>query len=135
MADAAGCPVLHRKGQPVAVGAVLFHDLRRSFAKDAVDAGNDYKTVMDLGGWKTVATFHRYKIVDNAPDGESAQPARGRAEGARLDEGDPAQVGGRGAFGLRNSEKTLRVFDGGDAALTTGSEMRRLHHCGAGPNA
>ncbi len=44
--------------------AVLFHDLRRSFTKDAVDAGNDHKTVMDLGGWKTVATFHRYKIVD-----------------------------------------------------------------------
>lgn len=62
--DKQGRPVLDRQGQPVAVAAFLFHDLRRSFAKDAVDAGNDYKTVMDLGGWKTVATFHRYKIVD-----------------------------------------------------------------------
>lgn len=29
-----------------------------------MDSGNDYKTVMDIGGWRTVSTFHRYKIVD-----------------------------------------------------------------------
>ena len=36
--DRQGRPVLDRKGQAVAVAAFLFHDLRRSFAKDAVDA-------------------------------------------------------------------------------------------------
>ena len=62
--DEQGRPVLDRKGQPVAAPAFLFHDLRRSFAKDAIAAGNDPKTVMDIGGWKTVSVFHRYQIVD-----------------------------------------------------------------------
>lgn len=62
--DAEGRPVLDAEGEPRWKPARIFHDFRRSFARDAVDAGNDYKTVMDIGGWKTVSTFHRYKIVD-----------------------------------------------------------------------
>jgi len=50
--EAAGCPGL------------LFHDLRRSFARDAVDDGNDPITVMNIGGWRTASVFARYKIVD-----------------------------------------------------------------------
>lgn len=62
--DKHGHPVRNRKGSTVMLPTVLFHDLRRSFAKDAVDSGNDPKTVMDIGGWRTVSVFHRYQIVD-----------------------------------------------------------------------
>ena len=55
--------------------AFIFHDLRRSFAKDATDAGNDPKTVMDIGGWETISTFHRYKIVDKR--GRWLEPSAG----------------------------------------------------------
>lgn len=70
--------VFHEKGKPLqdfrkrartafdaaGVPRRLFHDLRRSFCKDAVDAGGDIPTVMAITGHKTVATFLRYKIVE-----------------------------------------------------------------------
>ncbi len=42
----------------------LFHDLRRTAARDLIAAGNDYKTAMDITGHKTMAVFHRYQIGD-----------------------------------------------------------------------
>jgi integrase len=77
--DPHGQPVLDKRGQAVVVPALLFHDLRRTFAKDAIAAGNDPKTVMDVAGWKTVATFHRYQIVDQ----RQMARALGRLELAR----------------------------------------------------
>jgi hypothetical protein len=56
--------VLNRKGRPVRVATVRFHDLRRSFARDAVDSGNDPHVVCRVGSWKTMAVMNRYNIVD-----------------------------------------------------------------------
>jgi integrase len=42
----------------------LFHDLRRTFARDFIEAGGDYKTAMNITGHKTMRTFLRYQITD-----------------------------------------------------------------------
>jgi len=62
--DEQGRPVLDRNGRAVLVATVRFHDLRRSFARDAVDSGNDPHVVCRVGGWKTMAVMNRYNIVD-----------------------------------------------------------------------
>jgi integrase len=70
--------VFHRDGKPVksirsvwdrarkAVGKpnLYIHDLRRSWATNAIQAGLSQKLCMQIGGWKTVSTFLRYCIVD-----------------------------------------------------------------------
>lgn len=42
----------------------LFHDLRRTGARNLRRTGVDEKTVMEIGGWKTRDTFLRYNIID-----------------------------------------------------------------------
>lgn len=41
----------------------LLHDLRRSMATNAIEAGVSEKVVMELGGWKTDSILKRYHIV------------------------------------------------------------------------
>ena len=75
----AACPyVFHRGGRPIisfaavwkaataAVGlsGVLFHDLRRSGARNLRRAGVAEDVIMRLGGWRTRSMFSRYAIVD-----------------------------------------------------------------------
>jgi len=63
-----GCPVRHftkawRKACKAAGLAELkFHDLRRTFATDAAEAGNDYATIMAWTGHRTLSMFLRYRI-------------------------------------------------------------------------
>lgn len=75
----AGDRVFHRRGKPIkslygswrraakAIGkpALVPHDARRAFCRAALMAGIPEKVVMEIGGWKTRATFHRYCIVDD----------------------------------------------------------------------
>src|SRR5262245_11302852 len=42
----------------------LFHDFRRTAARDLVRAGLSYKNAMDITGHLTMAVFTRYQIVD-----------------------------------------------------------------------
>ncbi len=72
--------VFHRHGKPISresywqewkkareaagLKTKLFHDFRRTFARDSTAAGVDQKTIMQTGGWKTLSVFHRYLITD-----------------------------------------------------------------------
>jgi len=73
------CPwVFHRQGKPIrdlrkawkaaclraGVGDRVFHDMRRSFVRNAIRAGIDRDTVMALSGHRTHAVFSRYNIQD-----------------------------------------------------------------------
>lgn len=42
----------------------LFHDLRRTAARDMIAAGCDYQTAMAVTGHRTMSMFMRYQIVD-----------------------------------------------------------------------
>lgn len=72
------CPwVFNRNGQPigpcshaikraakeVGLEGRVFHDLRRSMATDATEAGIDQSTIMRITGHKTAKVFARYRIV------------------------------------------------------------------------
>lgn len=46
--------------------ALIPHDCRRSFARNALAAGLDVPLIMTIGGWKTMSVFLRYAIVDEA---------------------------------------------------------------------
>jgi integrase len=39
-----------------------FHDLRRTFATDAADAGAEYAAIMEWTGHKTMSMLQRYNI-------------------------------------------------------------------------
>jgi integrase len=52
---------VERAGLKDSIG--LFHDLRRSAARNMVNAGMDEKLAMKIGGWKTDSVFRRYRIT------------------------------------------------------------------------
>lgn len=74
-----GLHVFHRAGKPIgdfrkawerackAAGVPdrLFHDLRRTAARDFRQAGVSEGEIMKLCGWKTRDMFDRYNIIDD----------------------------------------------------------------------
>jgi integrase len=56
--------------------ARIFHDLRRTGARNLVRAGVPEATVMAIGGWKTRAMFDRYNVVS----GDDLQQAAGKLD-------------------------------------------------------
>lgn len=59
------------------VRGVVFHDLRRSGARNAVRAGVPEQVVMELGGWRTRAMFARYNVTSERDLGEAIERVSG----------------------------------------------------------
>jgi integrase len=55
------------------VPGLLLHDLRRTFARNADRAGVSRSVARAMGGWKTEATWQRYRIVAEEELREAAQ--------------------------------------------------------------
>jgi integrase len=98
--------VFHRKGLPIIEfrkawasackkGGVnrLFHDLRRSFARNAIRAGVDANVVKDIGGWKTDAMFKRYNLTSEGDLRKAMQSVEKYSEAERAKVVAIAQVG------------------------------------------
>ena len=67
------------------VPALLFHDLRRSAARNLRAAGVPEEIIMRIAGWKTSNVFKRYAIVDKA-DVRAALQQLERTRQKQLDE-------------------------------------------------
>jgi integrase len=52
---------------------LLFHDLRRSGARNLRRAGVDEHVIQRLGGWKTASMFKRHDIVDERDLAEAGE--------------------------------------------------------------
>src|SRR5262245_27350062 len=50
--------------EAVGVAGLLFHDLRRSGARNYRRAGGAEDVIQRIGGWKTRSMFARYNVVD-----------------------------------------------------------------------
>jgi len=59
------CPNCGRKwADQISYEGLLFHDLRRSMARNMRNEGVAEEVIMDIGGWKTSSVFKRYSIVN-----------------------------------------------------------------------
>ena len=67
------------------VPTLLFHDLRRSAARNLRAAGIPEEIIMRIAGWKTSNVFKRYAIVDKA----DIRAALQQLERARQKQSDP----------------------------------------------
>jgi hypothetical protein len=59
--------------EAVGVPGLLFHDLRRSGARNYRRAQVTEDVIMRIGGWKTPSMFRRYNVVDERDLTEAAE--------------------------------------------------------------
>jgi integrase len=52
---------------------LLFHDLRRTGARNLRRLGVSESVIMRIGGWKTASIFHRYDITDQEDIADAAR--------------------------------------------------------------
>jgi integrase len=71
--ERAGCP------------ALLFHDLRRTAARNLRRLGVSESVVMRIAGWKTADVFRRYDIVDETDLADAAQRLDDKRERERIE--------------------------------------------------
>jgi integrase len=71
----------------------LRHDLRRTFARENIMAGNDRKTVMDSAGWKTSAMLDRYDIVEKGRKAQAVARRRRYLTEVLTEVGGPEEDG------------------------------------------
>jgi integrase len=69
------------------VPALLFHDLRRTRARDMRRAGISEEEIMKIGGWKTASVFKRYAIVDESDMRAAMGKLERKREQDRLERG------------------------------------------------
>jgi integrase len=64
-----GCPKC--KSQRSAYSGLIFHDLRRTAARNLRRAGIPETVIMKIGGWRTRSVFERYAIVSRTDIADS----------------------------------------------------------------
>jgi hypothetical protein len=79
----------------------LFHDFRRTAARDLIAAGLDYKAAMSVTGHRTMSTFLRYQIVDTRQTASALAELQAHRQAKRT-RGQGTDTAGRlGHEGLR----------------------------------
>jgi hypothetical protein len=63
--------------ETVGLPGLLFHDLRRSGARNYRRAQVTVDVIMRIGGWKTPSMFRRYNVVDERDMSEAAERLSG----------------------------------------------------------
>jgi hypothetical protein len=132
------CPyVFHRDGRPIrdfrvnwlaaskAVGlsGLLFHDLRRSGARNYRRAGVTEDVIMRIGGWKTASMFRRYNVVDERDLTEAAERLTGFLTDAAS--GPPIIVPIAAARTVRPDSEPLQKTSRGEHGQNTDSRGPR----------
>jgi integrase len=89
--DGQFCPVckVRRRFKELRAVGLLFHDLRRSAARNARASGVPEGIVMKLGGWKTREVFDRYAIIEESDMEQAIDLIEARRLQVGMRGGDP----------------------------------------------